>query len=198
MLTTSKKASWKELSVPCESIKLHRELVLANDIFCKQTHLLHCLQHKDFLLHSRSFADLWGRGNLTSLHGLIQHELLTRLCASTISGNPEFAALKLTTVFPSLSILNWGQHHNIVGSSRVCFLNEMIFLVCHNLPITSVLCLIVICIVLCSIRLHKDSHSRVLLALLPCEIMKNCCIHNRSIATSFGVNCQAAKIFITV
>ena len=45
------------IKVPLELIKLHQVVELMVEIFCRQKHLLHYLQHEDLLFHGNPFDD---------------------------------------------------------------------------------------------------------------------------------------------
>jgi hypothetical protein len=116
---------------------------------------------------------------------------------TVISGDQEFSALNhLTTVLPIAPHLDWAaasQYCGIIELSK-CFLKEKLHLLCHSVPFTTVLGIIVIRMVLHIIKfVNGFPRWGGVKHFSPGEIMTGRCLHKSNIALSFGVYCQVAE-----
>jgi hypothetical protein len=114
-----------------------------------------------------------------------------------ISGDQEFSALNhLTTVLPTAPHLDWvaaSQYCGLIECSK-CFLKEKLHLLCHSVPFTTVLSIMVIHIVLHIIKFVNGFPCRGgVKHFSPGEIMMGRYLHKSNIALSFGVYCQVAE-----
>ncbi len=116
---------------------------------------------------------------------------------TVISGDQEFSALNaLTTVLPTALCLDWAaaSHHCGLIECNKCYLKEKLCLLCHRLPFTMALGIMVVRMVLHIIKfVNGFTCQGGVEHFSPGEIMTACCLHKSNIALSFGVYYQVAE-----
>jgi hypothetical protein len=111
-----------------------------------------------------------------------------------ISGDQEFFLLnELMTVLLTTLCLDWvaaSQHCGLI-ECNICFLKEKLHLLCHILPFTMVLGIMVVCMVLHIIKFVNGFPCQGgVKHFSPGEIMMGRCLHKSNIVLSFEVYCQ--------